>query len=173
MKDTLILVGLAVGAVVVGAGIYFMYGAALVSRTPNAAASAGTSATAGVAFSPLAAGTHSGVTSRVNYSITSPSELALLWKMTDAQGPVPSVDFATHSVIAVFAGTAPTGGYSVAISKIMDSEQSRTVVVTFVKPGGSCILPQVETAPYEIIAVPRTALPLTHTDTEQVTSCLQ
>ena len=168
MRDTLILVGLALLAAIVAAVIFYAGGAA----APQHSAPVTLTGTP-VSVTTLAAGTHSTVSERTNYLITSQDQLQQLWKMTDAGGSPPSVDFTQDAVIGVFAGQEPTGGYSIAIAAVADSGTVRAVLVSLAKPGGSCILPQVVTAPYEIVEMPRTGLQLTHQDETTTTSCLQ
>ncbi len=166
----LILVALALAAVVVGAVIYFtnapspsMQGAAALSVSDPSMP---------VSMDTLAVGTQSQITTPTNYLITSKAQLEQLWAMTDASGQVPSVDFSTHAVLAVFAGQEPTAGYSIAISSIRDSSTTRVVTITLTKPGGSCVVGQVVTAPYEIVSVPSTMLALTHADVTSTASCI-
>ena len=170
MRDTLILIALALAAAVVGVFVYFMSGAN--RGAPASSASLAMAPGTPVAFTTLATGTHASVTKPTNYLITSADELRTLWAMTDANSMVPTVDFSKDAVIAVFAGTEPTAGFSIAIAQVRDTA-ARTVSIVLTEPGGSCIVAQSETAPYEIVRVPRTALPLTHTLTTETTSCLQ
>jgi hypothetical protein len=172
MRDTLILVGLALVAVVIGMFIYLANHGSLAVQT---AASSCSAATPGmpVAITTLAAGSHSSVTAPTNFIITSEDQLRELWKITDASGAAPDVDFNTESVIAVFAGTQTTAGNSIAVSSVADTATERAVTISLTKPGGSCVVAQVTTAPYEIISVPATTLPLTHSDVVQTASCLQ
>ena len=170
MRDTLIVIGLALVAIVIGV-FMFLYGQGTFSSTPPAAVSY-TPPAVTVPFTQLAQGEHSTVSTRANYLITSKSELADLWAMVDARGQVPAVDFTTNSVIAVFAGKEPTAGYTIAVSKIQDAS-TREVIVTLSAPGGSCVLAQKATAPYQIIELPKTSLNLTHQDLLTTTSCLK
>ncbi len=170
MRDMLILVALALAAVVIGAVIYLTNAPG--SGGQGAAALSMSDPGVAVPVDTLVVGTQSQITTPTNYLITSKDELAQLWSMTDAAGQVPAVDFSTHSVLAVFAGQEPTAGYSIAISSIADSSTTRMVTITLTKPGGSCVVGQVVTTPYEIVSVPKTALTLTHTDVTSTASCI-
>jgi len=129
------------------------------------------SASVAVSFAELAKGTQSTVTKRTNYLITSTSELSALWKMVDAKGQIPVVDFKTNIVIAAFAGTKPTAGYDIRITGVEDNAM-RLVTVTLSTPDSSCLLAQSLTSPYQIMELPKTTLPLTHNDLGARTSCL-
>ncbi|MFM2330723.1 MAG: hypothetical protein RLZZ26_230 [Candidatus Parcubacteria bacterium] len=125
-----------------------------------------------VPFTELAHGDRSDVTRRANFLITSSEELSLLWKMVNTSSAKPAVDFTTDMVIAVFAGTEPTLGYSISVANVSDADR-RVVAVTVSKPGGSCVEGDTVTTPYQIIVLPKTALPFTHVDRVTTVSCLQ
>lgn len=170
MRNTLITIGLVLLAAVVGIFIYLSgRGQDLQKESLPAVATAQVPATV-VSFTKLAHGTHSTITTRVNYSITSTDQLGKLWKMIDATSTPPVVDFKIQTVVAVFAGQKSTAGYSIAVSKIEDSE-SRMVSVTLASPEGACSAKKSATAPYEIIVVPSTALSFAHEDISTTTAC--
>jgi len=126
-----------------------------------------------VTYSELAHGANSTVLSRRNYAVHSEPELQQLWQMTDAAGQVPEVDFSAYDVIAVFAGQKTTAGYSISVSSVADTVSERVIGITISSPGGSCVLAEQLTAPYQIIEVPKSSLPLTHADTQVTESCLE
>ncbi len=171
MRDTLIIIGLALVAVVLGTFI-LLYGRNNLPSAPSSAVAYNTPAAVAVPFTELAQGVHSSVSVRTNYLITSETQLAKLWKMIDARGKTPVVDFTTHDVIAVFAGKEPTAGYTIAVSKI-DYANTRQVTVTLTSPGGNCMLAQSVTAPYQVVELAKTSLPLTHADRAITANCLQ
>lgn len=108
------------------------------------------------------------VAKRVNYLLTSPSELRELWKIIEANGHPPAVDFKTQAVLAVFAGKEPVS--SITVARIEDSD-ARLVSVVITKPDRPCTkVPSLE-SPYEIVAVPATTLPLKHEDLSVTESC--
>lgn len=167
MKDTPIIAGIALIAVAIG--VYFFLNGDLKSSSPATVSESQVSAVA-VPFTPLASGMRSKVTDRVNYIITSPVQFNELWKMVDAPGAPPEVDFTKEAVIAVFAGEQPTGGYAIQVSKIMDST-SRLVSVTIQRPSSACMVTQSFTTPYELVTIPATTLPLAHEDISVTKSC--
>ncbi len=169
MKDVLTIVGIALLAAVLGAAI-ILYGpsratAPTVLDTPPA----GTP----VAATVLSQGAQSAVSARTNYLITSGSELRALWQMLSTNDPVPSVDFSQSDVIALFAGTEPSAGYVISTPAVLDSSSERLVEVQIAKPGVSCLAAQKQTAPYVVVLLPKSSLPLSHRDTATTTSCLQ
>lgn len=166
-KDTLIVVGVVLLAVAIGG--YFSLNGNLKNSSPATVSESQTSAVV-VPFTTLASGTRSTVTDRVNYVITSSTQLSQLWKLVDAPGTPPKVDFSKNAVIAVFAGRQPTAGYVITVSKITDSS-ARLVSVTIQKPDSTCKPKATATMPYELVTIPATTLPLAHEDISTTVSC--
>ncbi|MDD3531262.1 MAG: protease complex subunit PrcB family protein [Candidatus Pacebacteria bacterium] len=164
-RDRLIIVGVALVAVCTGVYLFLSGKFSDMPLPSNAPAAATT-----VPFTPLVSGSQSAVTDRVNYFITSSDQLSELWKMINASSTPPKVDFNKDAVIAVFAGQQPTTGYVIKVSKIVDSS-ARLVSITIAKPAESCISGESLTAPYELVAVPLTALPLAHEDLLATANC--
>lgn len=172
-KDTLVIAGVAVVAIVIGVSLFFYGGDSFSSASPSAVTEARSVPTpVVVSFTELARGAHSKVLTRTNYLITSTSEFEKLWQMVDAKGKAPVVDFTKDSVVAVFAGQVMTGGYSISVSKVTDAEK-RTVAVILTSPGSNCIVTQSTNEPYQIIKVPKTSLTFTHEDQTSTTNCSQ
>lgn len=173
MRNALIVCGVAVVAIVIGAFIFFYEEPGNRSFVPDWSIENSSAATAvTVPFKELARGSQSKVETSVNYLITSTSEFEKLWQMVDAKGKAPVVDFTKDSVVAVFAGQVMTGGYSISVSKVTDAEE-RTVTITLTSPGSNCIVTQSTNEPYQIITVPKTSLSLTHQDQATTTDCSQ
>lgn len=162
MKDKIIFIVIAVAAVLVGAAVLVS-----LSNRQSEIRSASLAATS-VPFTRLAEGKKSSVSERVNYIITSAAQMDELWKMTDAVGAPPPVDFKTHAVLAIFAGSEPCMAINVA--KIEDAD-ARQVSIVLAKPDGNCADKIKATSPYEIVTVKVTPLPLTHMDTPTTVSC--
>lgn len=171
MKDALIILGLSLLAILAGAAL-FMYGQKRyepqqATQTP---APQTQPAAALVPFTPLRSGSHSSVADRANYLITSASQLAQLWKLINATGTPPAIDFGSYDIAAVFAGQKPTTGYAITVSKIEDALK-RTVIVDLVRPGPNCTVGQSLTSPYQLVKLPETSLPVTHEDKDTVRNC--
>jgi hypothetical protein len=162
-----ILLGVSVAAIAVGIAVF-----SHPDTNPVQTPTTDTIEVASIPFREIAHGSHSAVSRRVSYLITSPTGLLALWKMIDAEGQPPEVDFTYENVIAVFTGNVPTAGYDIKVSKIEDT-QSRMVTVLITKPGASCLLADSVTNPYQIIALSKTALAVGHEDQEKTISCLQ
>lgn len=168
MRNAFIIGGVAVVAIVIGV-LVFLYGDGI--NRPIGAYEIPLSAVV-VPFTELMRGTQSNVSTRTNYLITSTNELEKLWKMINAGGKMPTVDFSQNYIAAVFAGQKMTGGYAISVTKVIDA-QGRMVTVTLTSPGSACIVTQSTTAPYQIIELSKTSLPFTHEDQTTMTSCSQ
>lgn len=166
-RQTLIAIEVALASITIG--VFFFIIGVLSDRPSSTVADMQISAIP-VSFTSLVHGTRSEVTRRVNYFITSSVDLKQVWKMVDAVGTPPKVDFKKNSVIAVFAGPQPTAGYAIKVSKVIDSN-TRLVSITIEKPDGGCKPKAVATMPYELVAVPATTLPLAHEDISTTVSC--
>jgi hypothetical protein len=164
-KNVLIIIGVALLAIAIGVAVFVSGNgatqntASVVSPQPSAVI---------VPFTKIKQGEQSAIGARVNYVLTSSSELIKLWKMVGATGTPPTVDFNKQAVIAVFAGKESTS--SIAVAKVEDSD-ARMVSITLAKPEGACAVKKSAASPYEIVAVPATSLPLTHTDVVTTASC--
>ncbi|MCX6786211.1 MAG: hypothetical protein NTU85_00040 [Candidatus Kaiserbacteria bacterium] len=152
-RNHIIVYGAGIIAIAIGI-LAFLYSGRSSSNTLSSAAVESNPVTAiSIPFAELARGTQSAVTTRTNYLITSTDELNKLWQMIDAKGKPPAINFATSSVVAVFAGD-----YSaIDVSTITDTN-IRTVTVLLREPRNST------TTPYELITLPKTTLAFTHKD---------
>lgn len=173
----LIVLGICLAAILVGAGLYF-YGP---SELREAQVLEGTEASAlgadqavPVSFTVLAEGTNaSGVSERKNYAVYTEEDFARLWAMaygTDGQA-MPSIDFDSQYVIGVFAGQKPTGGHTIEVASITDASSIRTVSMALTRPGEGCMTLQALTSPFQLIAVPVSDRELARTETEVEASC--
>jgi hypothetical protein len=166
MKDTSVIIGMAAIAVVIGVVIFLNGGGD--SNAQLGTSGANTPPAVAVPFTKIVSGTQSKVTERVNYLITSPSELTKLWGMISTTGTPPKIDFNKEAVLAVFAGSEPVT--AIAVAKIADATE-RIVSITISRPDGTCATKLPATSAYELVSVPVTPLPLTHTDQVTAASC--
>lgn len=171
MRNQLVILALCLFAIVVGVVLYF--------GTPHSRPVTGSGtlpavpANQAVTFSVLDEGTTASITDRKNYAIYDPGEFATFWQKTHpGKTKPPTIDFNTDYVIAVFAGTEPTMGYSIHVSKVTDNGNTRAVAVTLEKPGQGCTPKIATSTPYQFVVVPfGNANALTHTDTEAAKDC--
>jgi hypothetical protein len=102
-------------------------------------------------------GAHSNVDDRLTAFARTEAEWTTLWKKHNFDKPVPRVDFSTEMVVAVFMGSRPTAGFSVAIVSAAEREGKFVVTYQEAQPAPGGISAQVLTAPYHIAAVQRSS----------------
>jgi hypothetical protein len=88
------------------------------------------------------------------------AEWQSLWKQHAGNSAAPPVDFTQSMVVAVFLGTRPTAGFSVAITAVK-TEGTRTVVEYLERePSRDAFVGQVLTSPFHAVRLARTAGPV-------------
>lgn len=78
-----------------------------------------------------------------------------LWREHAGESLPPAVSFSTHTVLAVFLGTRPTGGFDVEIRRVRRDGEVTVVEWVERRPGPGEVAAQVITSPVHIVAVPR------------------
>ena len=94
-------------------------------------------------------------------SITEPQRLVIrddasyerFWSSLGFGGERPVVDFSRDVVIAVAGGQRSTGGYSIAVDRVVRSGSSATVEVVETTPGKDCMMTQAMTQPVDVVVV--------------------
>ncbi|MFI5260588.1 MAG: hypothetical protein ACHQU0_02220 [Candidatus Paceibacteria bacterium] len=164
MKDDYIFVGIATVVVCV---LIFIFGYRGSPSNPAPVTMTASQTATLVPFTKLVQGTRSNIPTRTNYVITSNEELTQLWNMIDATSTPPTVDFGKNVVLAVFAGKGLNAGITVA--KVEDAS-ARLVSVHIMTPSSTCTKKSI-VSPYELVAVPKTALQVTHEDISSPVGC--
>ncbi len=102
-------------------------------------------------------GTFSGIRELKKVVIRDQKAFEELWKQHQPQGgtPLPSVDFKNCDVVAVFAGSKTTGGYTVEIGPIERKGKSAAVHAAITKPGPGSMTIQAFTYPFAMVGVPK------------------
>lgn len=90
---------------------------------------------------------------------TSQSELVRLWNQAYGSiltpPPLPDVDFRRESVVAMFLGTQPTGGYGLGVREVTLEDNEVYVTVDITEPGPNSITTQALTNPWIFVRVGR------------------
>lgn len=102
-------------------------------------------------------GTFSGIRQAKQVVIRDQKAFEELWKQHQPNGanPASQIDFKKNDVIAAFAGSKTTGGYSVEIGEIERKGKSAVVHITVWKPAPGAMLIQAFTYPFAMTAVPK------------------
>lgn len=120
-----------------------------------------------LSFVNLDKGFRSGLRERKFAVIKTANEWKELWSshMSGSIPPkaLPSVDFQTEMIVAVFSGEKMTGGYGVEITKIEEARQKRVLTVTIrdSKPPADAIVTQALTQPFHIVKLEKVELAVT------------
>lgn len=87
--------------------------------------------------------------------VTDAEAFRTLWQQhTSSFDTPPSVDFATQSVVAVFAGEKPTGGYTASVISVKQLDKTLTVHFKVTAPAAGSSVTQVITYPAHIVSIP-------------------
>lgn len=135
--------------------IVYTGAALLLAATGLMMTSAGHGQVAPAAHFQSLSGFYSGIRVPRQLVIRSAREWALLWREHAPDRQVPPVDFRRNHVVAVFAGTKPTGGFEVVIGEIRRGGRRATVNVTLIKPGRGTVTTLALTQPSAMRVVPR------------------
>lgn len=95
---------------------------------------------------------YGGVETEENLLVNSQKELASLYEQINVT-QLPKVDFEKHSVVAIFMGQKPTGGYSISITDV--SIVANTAEITVAKTSPTGMATMALTAPYCIAILPK------------------
>jgi len=93
------------------------------------------------------------------------------WTDVFERSPPPEIVFSETTVIAVFMGRCPTGGYGIEIKEIIDTGFLVVIKVEQTSPGKGCILPQVITSPYHIVKVDKIGKGVRFDTVMRITDC--
>ena len=85
--------------------------------------------------------------------------------------PAPAVDFGRNMVVAAAMGMKPTGGFAIAIDSAYSSGGHIYVIVRESSPGDRCAVPQMITAPFAAVLLPRSSEPVLFVERAVVSRC--
>lgn len=100
-------------------------------------------------FKVLAAGQQSGVEEPFVFVARTPETFARLAAMAENLPAASEIDFRQTAVVAAFAGTKPTGGFSVNVRRAGEK-----ISVATKAPGKGMMVTQIMTSPFKIVLVP-------------------
>ncbi len=175
MRDLLLVAGITVTAIAVGALLFFFGPSSLQSdmiSSLNASQKVGTTT---VPFTVLIKGPDAvSIMTQTNYRITSRTDLSALWTLIygDKNVPaLPQVDFAKNEVLGIFDGPHQAKGFDVALVGVQDGNGARLITIQHQARATSCATIPGMSSPFELILISKTTNTLQHTDTQATTSC--
>ncbi len=109
-------------------------------------------------------GTQSAIRQPRRVVVRTEDEWKKLWtehtQRVDPKPALPAVDWSKEMLLAVFMGERSTGGYRIAVKEAREADGKLVVTVTEQSPGFGGATIQVLTAPYQMVAVKRSSLPV-------------
>ena len=107
---------------------------------------------------------YSGFAEQQGVVVYSTEEWEKLWKQVHASivptPELPEVDFDQQIIVAVFAGEKPSGGYTVKVDRILQTDEAVTVYVVEDSPEPEEMTITVISYPYQMVKMPYTDLPV-------------
>jgi hypothetical protein len=122
-------------------------------------------------LTPLGGANYSGLAGSLRVVVRDPVDFAELWKRAWPERPVPSVDFATRTVLAVAMGERATGGYSIEVAAVTAENGRLVALVRSIAPGPGCAVTMALTQPVDFVSVPARAVTVRFDERHAATSC--
>ncbi|MBI5065915.1 protease complex subunit PrcB family protein [Candidatus Woesearchaeota archaeon] len=108
-----------------------------------------------ISLEEISKGAHSAHNERTHYKISDNVTWNKVWTKTFANcssiPAVPSVDFSTEMVLAVYMGAKSSGGYNITIEKIVETEERLEILVKEVNRKPGMMTTMAITKPYHIV----------------------
>lgn len=95
------------------------------------------------------------------------------WDSLKTQENKPAMDFGKEFVVSVSQGQKPSGGHTVEVTEVRETDDSVVVSYTETFPGKNCIVTSVITHPYHIIKIPKTNKRIDFAYTIKTSECNQ
>lgn len=100
-------------------------------------------------------GTLSGIDERRQTVVRTSDEWRALWREHAGDREMPRVDFERATVLAVFAGSRPTAGWTARVTSVVPEGDGVRVTIVESGPGADQLVAQILTTPFQIVSVPR------------------
>ena len=107
--------------------------------------------------------------------IRNKDEWAQVWsRIVSNHGPTPAtpqIDFSRELVIVAAMGTRATGGFSIAVTTVVEEAGGLVATVVSTSPGRTCGTTAALTAPVDIVRVNRLDVPVRFVEQQSVSDC--
>ncbi len=124
-----------------------------------------------ISFETIRTGIYSNQPEKKNHVIDNTLEWETFWWDMDTTQSLPDINFSESLVLAMFMGERSSGGYSISVNKIIETESALEVFVREVSPGQRCLVTLALTQPYTIVVVEKTGKDVHFTTEQEITEC--
>ncbi len=124
-----------------------------------------------ISFETIRTGIYSNQYEKKNHVIDNLVEWETFWWNMDTTQSLPDINFSKNLVLAVFQGERSSGGYSISVNKIIETESALEVFLKEVSPGQRCGVTMALTQPYTIAIVEQTGKDVHFTTEQEITDC--
>ncbi|MCK5233205.1 MAG: protease complex subunit PrcB family protein [Candidatus Aenigmarchaeota archaeon] len=124
-----------------------------------------------ISFETIRTGIYSNQYEKKNHVIDNLVEWDTFWWSMDTTQSLPGINFSENLVLAVFQGEHSSGGHSISVNKIIETESALEVFLKEVSPGQRCSVTQALTQPYTIAVVEKTGKDVQFTTEQEITDC--
>ena len=112
----------------------------------------------------IAQGTQSAIDAPRQEFVRDAKAFQALWAAhTQGASPAPArpaVDLSSSTVVAIFEGNQPTGGYSLAVSSLDKTASGWELKLSLDQPGPNCVVSQELTQPWIMVLIPSQEQPI-------------
>jgi len=117
------------------------------------------STSAEVAFTILSEGSNGGFDKDTLILIRSNDEMKENWKKLFSNfvelPDMPTVNFSNQMVVMLNMGEKNNGGYNINVTSVVEKEQQLAVYADYITPGSNCMVAEVISYPFTVIAIPK------------------
>ncbi len=124
-----------------------------------------------ISFKTIRTGIYSSQHEKKDHVIDNLIEWETFWWSMDTTQSLPDINFSENLVLAIFMGARSSGGYSISVNKIIETNSALEVFLKEVSPGQRCGVTMALTQPYTIAVVEKTGKDVQFTTEQEVTEC--
>lgn len=122
-------------------------------------------------LTPAYRSTYSGMHDHTRAVVRDAAAFATLWRTAWPDEPVPTVDFATRTVLVVAMGEQSSGGFSIRVSEVASEGYGLRALVRSTAPGHGCAVTLALTQPVDFVSVPAVGMAIRFVEETGTTRC--
>lgn len=128
-------------------------------------------------FTPIEiqSGDNGGYKTKTNLVISTQKEFLKIWEQAFAnymnKESAPEVDFKKNIILLVALGEKTSGGYTIKVNSVIESEDNTIVNILNTSPGKGCMTTEALTYPYQIVQIEKPNNTVKFSEMEKVIDC--